>query len=129
MTGLLFFTNDEALRKKLNNSSSIPMIYQVVLDQNVTKEMMDTMKAGQVVFEKMQKVTAISHIQGKSKKEVGVEVHSISPAVLVKLFAVVGAKVVQMDRVVYGGMTKKELPRGNWRKLNSKEIGFLKMMP
>jgi len=129
MTGLLFFTNDEALRKKLNNSSSIPMIYQVVLDQNVTKEMMDTMKAGQVVFEKMQKVTAISHIQGKSKKEVGVEVHSISPAVLVKLFAAVGAKVVQMDRVVYGGMTKKELPRGNWRKLNSKEIGFLKMMP
>jgi len=125
----LLFTNDEALRKKLNNSSSIPMIYQVVLDQNVTKEMMDTMKAGQVVFEKMQKVTAISHIQGKSKKEVGVEVHSISPAVLVKLFAAVGAKVVQMDRVVYGGMTKKELPRGNWRKLNSKEIGFLKMMP
>ena len=49
--------------------------------------------------------------------------------VLVKLFAAVGAKVIQMDRVVYGGMTKKELPRGNWRRLNTKEVGFLKMMP
>jgi len=129
MTGLLLFTNDEVLRKKLNNSSSIPMIYQVVLDQNITKEMMEKLKTGQLVFEKMQKVSVISHIQGKSKKEVGVEVHSLSPAALVKLFAAVGAKVIQMDRVVYGGMTKKELPRGNWRRLNTKEVGFLKMMP
>jgi 23S rRNA pseudouridine2605 synthase len=91
--------------------------------------MMEKLKTGQLVFEKMQKVSVISHIQGKSKKEVGVEVHSLSPAVLVKLFAAVGAKVIQMDRVVYGGMTKKELPRGNWRRLNTKEVGFLKMMP
>ena len=54
MTGLLLFTNDEVLRKKLNNSSSIPMIYQVVLDQNITKEMMEKLKTGQLVFEKMQ---------------------------------------------------------------------------
>jgi len=57
-----------------------------------------------------------------------VEVHSLSPAVMVKLFAAVGAKVIQMDRVVYGGLTKKDLARGTWRKLSAKEIGFLKMM-
>ena len=34
MTGLLFFTNDEELRKKLNKSISIPMVYKVVLDKN-----------------------------------------------------------------------------------------------
>ncbi len=127
MTGLLLFTNDESLRKKLNNSNSIPMIYQVLLDQNVTKEMMNKLKEGQIIFEKMQKVNAISHIQGKSKKEVGVEVHSVSPAIMLKLFASVGAKVIQMDRVVYGGLNKKDLPRGNWRKLSAKEIGFMKM--
>lgn len=128
MTGLLFFTNDDNLRKKLNNSVVIPMVYQIVLDQNVTKEMMNKLKEGQMVFDKVQKINVISHIHGKSKKEVGVEVHSLSPAVLVKLFAAVGVKVIQMDRVVYGGLTKKDLPRGNWRKLTTKEIGFLKMI-
>ena len=129
MTGLLLFTNDESLRKKLNNSNSIPMIYQVVLDQNITKEMMDKLKEGQIVFDKFQKVNVISNIHGKSKKEVGVEVHSLSPAIMVKLFSTVGVKVIQMDRVIYGGLSKKDLPRGNWRKLSTKEIGFMKMIP
>ena len=128
MTGLLFFTNDEVLRKKLNNSKSIPMIYQVLLDKNVTSEMMKQLKEGQVVFEKKQKINEISHMDGKSKKEVGIEVHSLSPAIIVKLFAAVGCKVVLLDRVTYAGLTKKELPRGNWRRLNTKEIGFLKML-
>tara|TARA_B110000444_G_scaffold259972_1_gene305396 strand:+ start:1918 stop:2673 length:756 start_codon:yes stop_codon:yes gene_type:complete len=128
MTGLLLFTNDEGLRKKLNNSNAIPMIYQVILDQNATKEMMNKLKEGQLVFEKMQKVNAISHIHGKSKKEVGVEVHSLSPATMLKLFATVGLKIIQMDRVIYGGLNKKDLPRGNWRKLSAKEIGFMKMI-
>jgi 23S rRNA pseudouridine2605 synthase len=128
MTGLLFFTNDEVLRKKLSNSKSIPMIYQVLLDKNVTSEMMKHLKEGQVVFEKKQKLNAISHMDGKSKKEVGIEVHSLSPAIIVKLFAAVGYKVVLLDRITYAGLTKKELPRGNWRRLNTKEIGFLKML-
>jgi 23S rRNA pseudouridine2605 synthase len=127
ITGLLFFTSDEILRKKLNNSTSIPMIYQVTLDQNITNDMMKKLKEGQMIFEKMHKVNTISHVDGKSKKEVGVEVHSISPAILQKLFASIGLKVIQMDRVVYGGLNKKDLPRGNWRKLSSKEIGFMKM--
>ena len=90
--------------------------------------MMDKLKGGQKVFDKTQKVNIISHIQGKSKKEVGVEVHSINPSILVKLFSAVGVSVIQMDRVLLGGLTKKDLPRGNWRKLSTKEIGFLKMM-
>jgi len=127
MTGLLFFTNDEVLRKKLNNSKSIPMIYQVLLDKNVTTDLMRQLKEGQMVFEKMQKINEVSHMDGKSKKEVGIEVHSLSPAIIVKLFAAVGCKVVLLDRITYAGLTKKELPRGNWRRLNTKEVGFMKM--
>ena len=129
MTGLLFFTNDEELRKKLNKSISIPMVYKVVLDKNVTSEMMKQLKQGQIVFEKTYKITAISHVDGKTKKEVGIEVHSISPSIIVKIFAAVGLNVILIDRVVFGGLTKKELPRGNYRRLNSKEVGFLKMLP
>ena len=50
-----------------------------------------------------------------------------STAIIVKLFAAVGCKVVLLDRITYAGLTKKELPRGNWRRLNTKEVGFMKM--
>ena len=65
----------------------------------------------------------------KKSNEIGIELHSLSPAALVKLFDSIGLKVIQMDRVTFGGLTKKDLPRGNWRKLSIKEIGFLKMLP
>lgn len=129
MTGLLLFTNDEGLRKKLSQSPSIPMVYQVILDKNVTIEMIKQLKKGQLIFDKEAKINTISHLEGKSKNEVGIEVYSLSPAALVKLFEAVGLKVVQMDRVTFGGLTKKDLPRGNWRKLSPKEVGFLKMLP
>jgi 23S rRNA pseudouridine2605 synthase len=129
MTGLLLFTNDEALHKKLSHSNSIPMVYQVILDQNVTKEMIAQLKEGQLVFEKHVKISSISHLDGKSKNEIGIEVHSLGPGVLIKLFEAVGLKVVQLDRVTFGGLTKKDLPRGTWRKLSIKEVGFLKMLP
>jgi 23S rRNA pseudouridine2605 synthase len=129
MTGLLLLTNDEELRKKLNQSPSIAMVYQVILDKNVTPEKIIQLKKGHLVFDKEVKINTISHLEGKSKNEIGIEVHSLTPAVLVKLFEVVGLKVLQMDRVTFAGLTKKELPRGNWRRLNPKEIGFLKMLP
>lgn len=129
MTGLLFFTNDVGLRKKLSQSSSIPMVYHVILDKNVTSEMIKLLKKGQIIFDKETKINTISHLDGKSKNEVGIEVHSLSPAAILKLFDDVGLKVIQMDRVTFGGLTKKDLPRGNWRKLSLKEVGFLKMLP
>ena len=129
MTGLLLFTNDEDLRKKLSRSASIPMVYQVILNKNVTPEIVKQLKKGHIVFDKEAKINNISHLEGKSKNEVGIEVHSLSPAALTKLFDFLGLKVIQMDRATFGGLTKKDLPRGNWRKLNFKEVGFLKMLP
>jgi 23S rRNA pseudouridine2605 synthase len=35
---------------------------------------------------------------------------------------------VKLDRVYYAGLTKKNLPRGEWRLLDEKEVGMLKMI-
>ena len=128
LTGLLILTNDEKIRIRINNSKKIHMVYHVKSEKNISNEIMSKLKKDQLVFDKIQKINSISHIPGKSKKEVGVEVHSISPLILTKLFEASGSKVIQMDRVVFGGLTKKDLPRGKWRRLTTKEIGFLKMM-
>jgi 23S rRNA pseudouridine2605 synthase len=47
---------------------------------------------------------------------------------LKEVFKKLGYKIIFSDRVVFAHLTKKDLPRGNWRYLNSKEINFLKMI-
>jgi 23S rRNA pseudouridine2605 synthase len=36
-------------------------------------------------------------------------------------------QVVKLDRVQFGGLTKKDLPRGYYRHLTEQEIAYLKM--
>ena len=36
--------------------------------------------------------------------------------------------VIKLDRVVFAGLTKKNLPRGNWRALTEQEIINIKNM-
>ena len=98
------------------------------MDKNIDTDSLKKLKEGVRVFDKEYKIAGISHIEGKSKNEIGVEVDGLNPAILVKLFASVDRKVLQVDRVVIGGLTKKELPRGTWRRLTVKEVSFLKML-
>jgi 23S rRNA pseudouridine2605 synthase len=35
-------------------------------------------------------------------------------------------EVTKLDRVLYAGLTKKNVPRGKWRFLSEKEVIFLK---
>ena len=127
-TGLLLFTNDDIIRKKWNNSTTIHMLYHVVLDKNLGAEEINRLKKGVTLQGKSYPVKAISHVSGGQKRELGVEVDSIPPALLIKIFASMEFKVAQLDRVLLAGLTKKDLARGNWRHLNQREIGFLKMM-
>ena len=45
-----------------------------------------------------------------------------------RIFEELGYKVVSLDRVAYGKLTKKELPRGKWRYLSEKEVVVLKYL-
>ncbi len=128
-TGLILLTNDDELREKLTRSQKIPMIYQVILEKNVNLTTQNKLTEGVVLGEHSYRLKALSHIEGKPKNEMGIEVHSLTPSTILKLFENQGNKVILLDRVVLGGLTKKELPRGNWRLLTTKEIGFLKMFP
>jgi 23S rRNA pseudouridine2605 synthase len=65
---------------------------------------------------------------GENKKELGIEIHSGKNRIVRRIFEHLGYEVVKLDRVVFAGLTKKDLPRGNWRFLTEKEVGFLKMI-
>ena len=73
-------------------------------------------------------IETISYVQNAPKKEVGIEIHIGKNSTIKNLFAHLGYKVVKLDRVYFGGLTKKDIPRGRYRFLSEKEVSMLKMI-
>jgi 23S rRNA pseudouridine2605 synthase len=129
-TGLLLFTNDGEIAKKLSHPKyGIKKIYHVGLDHYVTMNDMKKILAGIELEDGLVKADAIEYVgEGKDKKEIGIELHTGQNRVVRRIFEQLGYKVVKLDRVYYAGFTKKNLPRGEWRFLEEKEINMLKMI-
>ena len=127
-TGLLLFTNDGELATKLMHPKfGIRKVYQVLLDKNLRTEDFQQLMEGVELEDGFIKSDELSYING-NKKELGIEIHSGRNRIVRRIFEHLGYEVIKLDRVVFSGLTKKDLPRGKWRFLNEKEIGFLKMI-
>ena len=61
------------------------------------------------------------------RRHIGMEIHSGQNRVVRRMFEKVGYKVVNLDRVSFAGLTKKNVGRGKWRFLTPKEVAFLQM--
>lgn len=129
-TGLLLFTNDGDLAKKLTHPGhKVKKLYHVALDQNLKKADMLKIAAGVELEDGLVQVDGIAYDQdATSKKEIGIELHSGKNRVVRRLFESFGYKVTKLDRVLFAGLTKKNLPRGKWRLLEEKEVNLLKML-
>lgn len=131
-TGLLLFTNDGELAKKLTHpSTQVYKIYQVELNKPVTKEDMKKLLDGIELEDGPMHVDDIQYAATGGtidKRVVGVELHSGRNRIVRRLFEALGYEVHKLDRTVFAGLTKKDLPRGRWRELTEKEVGFLKMI-
>ena len=127
-TGVLLFTNDGDLAKKLTHpSSNIKKVYHVELDKSLKKNDMQMMLDGMDLEDGRSAVDDISYDAGGDKKQVGVELHSGKNRIVRRMFEQLGYEVRKLDRVVFAGLTKKDLPRGRWRLLAETEVGILKM--
>lgn len=124
--GLLLFTNDGALAKKLANPRGIRQIYHIELDKEVAPEDLEKIKIGVYIEGKLVKVTDVSYVENRPKKEIGIELQSIRKHIVQRIFKSLDYEVVKLDRVIYGGLTKKDLPRGRWRVLTKQEVINLK---
>ena len=128
-SGLLLFTNDSELSKKLTYPKQrVKKIYHITLDKNLKAVDMNKIKNGVNVDGYIQDIETISYVQNSPKKEVGIEIHTGKNSVLKKLFTHLGYKIIGMDRVYFGGLTKKDIARGRYRFLSDKEIAMLKMI-
>ncbi|MBS7252968.1 pseudouridine synthase [Flavobacterium branchiicola] len=126
-TGLLLFTNDTDMIRKFtlpNQKSS--KIYQVSLDKNLKFEDLEKISKGLVLDGHRVFVEEISYIEKEAKSEVGLKLRSSNVKVVRAIFEHFEYDVLRIDRVAFAGLTKKNLPRGNWRFLTDQEVINLK---
>lgn len=127
--GLLLFTNDGTLAKKLGKpKNGIRQIYHISLTKPLSPEHLDKIKAGVILEDGKVKVQDASYIADRPKNEVGLETNSTKNHVIQRLFKSLGYEVEKLDRVVFGGLTKKDLPRGRFRRLTDQEVINLGML-
>lgn len=126
-TGLLLLTNDGELAEKLTHpSNKISKVYQVELDKGLDRADFETISEGKVILEDGPvRVDEIAYGEG-TKKIVGLQIHEGRNRIVRRLFEHLGYSVERLDRTSYAGLTKKDLPRGNWRFLSEKEVIRLK---
>ncbi len=125
-TGLLLLTNDGELAATLTHPSfEVKKIYQVDLDKPLEEEHLAQIIEGVELEDGLVNVDDIE-VVSEDRKIIGLEIHVGRNRIVRRLFEHLGYDVVQLDRVMYAGLTKKDLPRGKWRMLTSKEVIKLK---
>ena len=126
-TGLLLFTNDGFLAKQLTHpSSKVSQTYHVHLDKKVTKAHLISLVEG-IQLEDGISSADKAYYQGdtEDKCRIVVELHSGKNRIIRRMLEALGYKVLRLDRTIFAGLTKKNLPRGRFRHLEPSEIGLL----
>lgn len=128
-TGLLIFTNDNDLAKKLTNKSKlIKSIYQITLNKDLTQKDLEKIRTGVLINGKKNTFDSISYIKNKAKNEIGIEHSRGGVKYLKEIFEKANYNITKLDRVFFGGLTKKNLPRKHYRHLSKDEINILKRL-
>lgn len=124
-TGVLLLTNDGSLAHKLSHPSyNIKKIYQVTLNKNLTRGDYEKISKGIELEDGPAPVDAIAYLENRN--EVGLEIHNGKNRIVRRIFESLGYEVEKLDRVMYAGLTKKNVARGKWRFLTEREIVLLK---
>lgn len=129
-TGLLLFTNDGELTKKLTHPSfGAQKVYNAELNRPLTKEDINKLLEGIELEDGVMKMDDVNWLNNVplDKRKIGISLHSGKNRIIRRMFEALGYEVKKLDRVYFAGLTKKNLLRGQYRFLDNKEIGFLHM--
>lgn len=126
-TGLLLLTNDGELAQELSHPSrEIEKMYLAELDKGLDPAHLEEIRKGITLEDGPVNVDDIAYADKGNRKKVGVALHVGKNRIVRRIFEHFGYTVIKLDRTVYAGLTKKDLPRSKWRKLKPAEIRMLK---
>lgn len=126
-SGVLLFTNDGDLSQKLTHpSNEVKKIYHVTLNKPLDKKDFEAILKGITLEDGPASVDVLAYADIKDKTQIGVEIHSGRNRIVRRIFEHFGYDVKNLDRVMFAGLTKKNVDRGKWRYLSEKEVRDLK---
>lgn len=126
-SGVLLFTNDGELAQKLTHpSNEVKKVYHATLNRQLDKKDFDQILKGVVLDDGFANVDVLAYPDSKDKTQVGIEIHSGRNRIVRRIFEHLGYEVKNLDRVMFAGLTKKNVQRGKWRFLKEKEVRDLK---
>jgi 23S rRNA pseudouridine2605 synthase len=126
-SGVLLLTNDGELAQKLTHpSNEIKKLYHVTLNKPLEKIDFDKILKGIVLDDGPASVDVLAYTDMKDKTQIGVEIHSGRNRIVRRIFEALGYDVKGLDRVIFAGLTKKNIERGKFRFLSEKEVRDLK---
>ncbi|RAJ15141.1 pseudouridine synthase [Olleya aquimaris] len=127
-TGLLLFTNDEKVVARFTSSNKgVERLFHLELDKNLKFEDLKKIREGFKVEGKQVNVEEIDYVNN-TKNEVGVKIKNTGNTILHTIFEHLKYELVRIDCVQIAHLTKKDIPRGNWKILTEQEVNTLKMM-
>ena len=128
-SGVLLLTNDGELAQKLAHPKhEIKKVYHASLDKPLTRSDFDKIAAGVMLEDGLASIDEIAYADPKDKSQIGLEIHSGRNRIVRRIFEHLGYDVRNLDRVMYAGLTKKNVQRGKWRLLTEKEVRLLKYL-
>ncbi|MGQ0739333.1 MAG: pseudouridine synthase [Bacteroidota bacterium] len=126
-SGVLLLTNDGDLAQKLTHpSNEVKKVYHVTLNKPLEKNDFDRILKGVTLEDGPASVDVLAYADAKDKTQIGVEIHSGRNRIVRRIFEQLGYDVKNLDRVIFAGLTKKNVDRGKWRFLTEKEVRDLK---
>lgn len=127
-TGVLLLTNDGDLASKLTHPKFMKKkVYHVTCDKNVAMSDMDLLVSGIELEDGNVYADEVTYVNEADRSQIGIEIHSGKNRIVRRMLEHLGYKVQKLDRVLFAGLTKKNLKRGDWRYLTEKEVNMLRM--
>ncbi|MBQ4064400.1 MAG: rRNA pseudouridine synthase [Bacteroidaceae bacterium] len=127
-TGVLLLTNDGDLASKLTHPKFMKKkVYHVTCDKNVAMSDMDLLVNGIELEDGPVYADEVTYVNDADRSQIGIEIHSGKNRIVRRMMEHLGYRVQKLDRVLFAGLTKKNLKRGDWRYLTEKEVNMLRM--
>ena len=128
-TGLLLMTNDGELTTRLTHPSfGIKKKYVIQLENSIHPDSLKEMVKGIPLDDGEVKYDDVIYgRQQTDRTQLIVTLHSGKNRVIRRTIEYFDKTLLHLDRIEFAGIKKGNLQRGNWRFLDPKEVGYLKM--
>lgn len=129
-TGLLLFTNDGEMAKRLTHpKNAYPKLYHVETHEKIKAADLQQMRDGIKLEDGLAKADEVEYVgDSSSQREAGIRIHMGRNRIVRRMFEHFGYTIKKLDRVMFASLTKKDLPRGRFRHLTEQEVNFLRMI-